>query len=107
MGNADGQKKKLPLTGELITTREGIPLMVLGRPAFRDPGPGDLKLMRMLRGTLVVMMPDGSPALHVPDTHASRPDFINPWELGWTPIDEDNCWEPLHDTRPPARRRPK
>jgi len=88
MGHADGQKKKLPRSGELITTREGIPLIVLGRPRAGFDDPHATQLLRMLRGTIVVLLPDGRPALHLLDTHASRPDFIAPWELGWTPIGE-------------------
>jgi len=86
MGRADGQKKKLPRTGELIITKDGIPLMVLGRPRLGEPDEMSARLLRMLEGSIVVLMPDGTPALHVPDTPASRPDFISRWEWGWDPI---------------------
>jgi len=88
MGRADGQKKKLPRTGELIITKDGIPLMVLGRPRLGEPDEMSARLLRMLAGSIVVLMPDGTPALHVPDTPASRPDFISRWEWGWDPIEE-------------------
>ena len=86
MGRADGQKKKLPRIGELIITKDGIPLMVLGRSRLWEPDEMSARLLRMLGGSIVVLMPDGTPALHVPDTPASRPDFISRWEWGWDPI---------------------
>ena len=89
MGRADGQKKKLPRTGELIITKDGIPLMVLGRPRLGEPDEMSARLLRMLGGSIVVLMPDGTPALHVPDTPASRPDFISRWEWGWDPITDE------------------
>lgn len=87
MGHADGQKKKLPRSGELITTRDGTLLFVLGRPRAMEPGSDLTRLTGLLRGTLVVLTPAGHPALHVPDAHASRPIFVEPWEWGWEPID--------------------
>lgn len=95
MGHAAGEKKKLPVSGELIVTRDGTPLIVLGRPSADETDGDDIRFMRMLRGTVVVLLPDGTPALHMIDTHPSRPDFISPWELGWTAIDEANRWDDL------------
>lgn len=87
MEPAAGRNKKLPRTGELILARDGTPLIVLGRP---KPLEGDHKLRRLrglLEGTLVVLTPDGIPALHVPDAHATRPIFVQPWDWGWDPIE--------------------
>lgn len=96
-GPADGQQKKLPHTGELLILPDGTPLVVLGRPNLSSHM-GPEGMIHMLRDTLVVLMSDGTPALHVLDTHPSRPPFIHPWEYGWTPIDETN------DTPPPPPR---
>ena len=101
MGRADGQKKKLPRTGELIITKDGIPLMVLGRPRIGgEPDEMSARLLRMLEGSIVVLMPDGTPALHVPDTPASRPDFISRWEWGWDPITDGEGDEKGGDEQP-------
>ena len=43
----------------------------------------------MLRGTLVVLMPDGRRVLHIPDAHATRPDLIGDWKWGWIGITPD------------------
>ncbi len=110
MVHADGQKKKLPRSGELITTREGVPLVVLGRPSFGEHDSQALRLMRILEGAIVVLTPEGIPALHVPDAHVSRPDFINPWEWGWTPIvegDDETPRDPPADEEPPGFTRPR
>jgi hypothetical protein len=85
---ADGQQKKLPRTGDLIITREGTPLVVLGRPSMKEPGP-DEKWYHMFRGTLVVLMPSGLPGLHVPEVGEGRPDFIHHWVWGWEPIGDE------------------
>ena len=97
---ADGQQKKLPHTGELIITRDGRVLMVLGTPRL-SASVGAESMMHFLRGSVVVLTPEGTPALHVLDTHESRPEFIHPWEWGWTPVDE------MNDTPPPPPRRLK
>jgi hypothetical protein len=58
-------------------------------------------MLHMFRDTVVVMTPEGIPALHVMDTHPSRPPFIHPWEWGWTAIDGMNDAQPAI----PRRRR--
>lgn len=85
---ADGQNKKAPRTGDLILTREGVPLVVLGRPAMRDPSP-DSRQQQILRGTLVVLMPSGLPGLHLPEVMGGRADFVNHWIWGWEPIGDE------------------
>ena len=95
---ADGQQKKLPHTGELIITRDGRPLVVLGIPRLSTTV-GMESMMHFLRDSVIVLGPDGTPALHVLDTHESRAPFIHPWEHGWTPIDGTS------DTQPPPPKR--
>jgi len=94
MTHADGQKRKLPHTGKLLLLEDGTALLVLGKPIL-SPLVGSDSMMHMLRDTVVVLTPSGEPALHVLDTHPSRPPFIHPWEHGWTPIDGTS------DTQPP------
>ena len=94
---ADGQQKKLPHTGELIITKDGKVLMVLGTPQLSTVV-GMESMRHFLRDSVVVLTPDGIPALHVMDTGAGRAPFIHPWEWGWTPIDGTN------DTQPPPPR---
>lgn len=47
-------------------------------------------MLRLLRGTLVVLAPDSVPLgpimLHVPTAGAGRPTFLSPWGQGWTPL---------------------
>jgi hypothetical protein len=81
MTHADGQQKKTPHSGDLIISRDGTPMMVLGKPIVSSG-----KVARMLEGALVVLMPDGRRALHMPDAAAGRPDFIGDWEWGWEPL---------------------
>ena len=95
---ADGQQKKLPHTGELLVLEDGTALLVLGKPTLSSL-PGSDSMMHMLRDTVVVLTPAGTPALHVLDTHPSRPPFIHPWEHGWVPIDGTS------DTQPPPSKR--
>ena len=78
---ADGQQKKTPVSGDLIISRDGTPMMVLGKPITSSG-----RSARMLMGTLVVLMPDGRRVLHIPDAHATRPDFIGDWEWSWEAI---------------------
>jgi hypothetical protein len=99
---ADGQQKKLPHTGELLILEDGTLLIVLGRPILSSHM-GPEGLIQMFRETLVVLTRDGTPALHVLDTHPSRPPFIHPWEWGWTPIDGTNDTPPP----PPSHARPR
>jgi hypothetical protein len=98
MAHADGQQRKLPHTGELLLLEDGTALLVLGKPTLSSL-PGSDSMMHMLRDTVVVLTPSGEPALHVLDTHPSRPPFIHPWSWGWTPIDE------MNDTPPPPPKR--
>jgi hypothetical protein len=93
MTHTDGQKKKLPHTGELLLLEDGTVLIVLGRPKLSS-GLGPDGMLHMFRDTVVVMTPEGIPALHVMDTHPSRPPFIHPWEWGWTVIDGMNDAQP-------------
>lgn len=94
---ADGQQKNLPHTGELLITRDGTPLIVLGKPRLSTDA-GMESMSHFLRDSVVVLTPTGTPALHVLNTHESRPPFIHPWEYGWTPIDGTN------DAQPPLPR---
>jgi len=98
MTHTDGQQRKLPHTGELLLLEDGTALLVLGKPILSSL-PGSDSMMHMLRDTVVVLTPSGEPALHVLDTHPSRPPFIHPWEHGWTPIDGTS------DTQPPPPKR--
>lgn len=91
---AGGQQKKLPKTGDLIITKDGIPLIVLGRPKG---------LTKMLKGALVVLTQDGTTALHVLDTNPAMPDFIQPWRRDWEAI-KDDC---VNAQPPAARPRPR
>ena len=105
MGHANGQKKKLPKSGELIITKGGIPLVVLGRPSLGGHDSQTLRLTRILEGSIVVLTPEGIPALHVPDAHVSRPIFVERWEWGWTPIvegDDETPRDPPADEEPPG-----
>jgi len=99
MAHADGQKKKLPHTGELLLLEDGTALLVLGIPRLSE-STGTDSMMHLLRDSVVVLGPDGTPALHVLDAHPSRPPFIHPWSWGWTPVDE------MNDTPPPPPGRP-
>jgi len=108
---ADGQNKKAPRTGDLILTREGVPLIVLGRPSMSEPSPDD-KWYHMFNGMLVVLMPSGLPGLHIPEIEGGRPDLIHHWVWGWEPIgDEDDPHTQAertmeeHQRRVPRRRR--
>jgi hypothetical protein len=94
MTHADGQKKKLPHTGELLLLEDGTALLVLGIPRL-SASTGMESMIHFLRDSVVVLGPDGAPSLHVLDTHPSRPPFIHPWKWGWTAVDETN------DTPPP------
>ena len=95
---ADGQQKKTPHSGDLIISRDGTPMMVLGKPIVSSG-----KVARMLGGALVVLMPDGRRTLHIPDAHASRPDFIGDWEWGWIEIGPDPDGEGAIRDDPRAR----
>lgn len=78
--------------------------MVLGIPHL-STAVGMESMMHLLRDSVIVLTPDGTPALHVLDTHESRAPFVHPWEWGWTPIDEMNDAPPPPPRRgPPARR---
>ena len=94
MAHADGQKKKLPHTGELLLLEDGTALLVLGIPRL-SASTGMESMIHFLRDSVVVLGPDGAPSLHVLDTHPSRPPFIHPWKWGWTAVDE------MNDTPPP------
>jgi hypothetical protein len=78
---ADGQEKKTPASGDLIISRDGTPMLVLGKPITSGG-----RVARMLGGALVVLMPDGRRTLHIPDAHPSRPDTIGDWKWGWEPL---------------------
>jgi len=74
-------------------TEDGTPLVVLGRPSSGEEEDKESEsLLRTLRGTLVVLLPSGIPALHLPAPLPGRPDFISPWDLGWTPITDPADW---------------
>ena len=73
-------------------------MLVLGKPLTSGR-----KSAQMLRGTLVVLMPDGRRVLHIPDAHVTRPDFIGDWEWGWIEIHPDPDGEGAIRDDPHAR----
>jgi hypothetical protein len=83
MAHADGQNPKAPREGDLIFIAGGIPLVVLGIPDTRGD---DDRWGRMLEGVIVVLMPDGKPALHLITIPKTRRPFLSPWDGGWLPI---------------------
>lgn len=83
MAHADGQNPKAPREGDLIFIAGGIPLIVLGIPDIT--GEED-RWGRMLEGVIVVLLPDGTPALHLITIPKTRRPFLSPWDGGWLPI---------------------
>lgn len=80
---ADGHERRILSSGDLIHASDGTSLIVLGVPR------SDETVGHLLDGTLVVLGPNGKPALYLPLAPIrSRLPVLVPWDLGWEPIND-------------------